>query len=51
MKEQKLGSSIAALVQKELADDCYLPIKLADFGMAGFVGEDKKLRGRCGTPG
>lgn len=28
-----------------------LLIKLADFGMAGFVGLDKRLRGRCGTPG
>jgi len=26
-------------------------IKLADFGMAGFVGVDGKLKGRCGTPG
>lgn len=26
-------------------------VKLADFGMAGFLGSDKKLRGRCGTPG
>lgn len=29
----------------------HLIVKLADFGMAGFVGVDKKLRGRCGTPG
>ena len=26
-------------------------VKLADFGMAGFVGSDNRLRGRCGTPG
>ena len=26
-------------------------IKLADFGMAGFIGRDGRLRGRCGTPG
>lgn len=26
-------------------------IKLADFGMAGFVSKDGLLRGRCGTPG
>jgi calcium/calmodulin-dependent protein kinase I len=26
-------------------------VKLADFGMAGFLGADRKLRGRCGTPG
>lgn len=34
-----------------LSDDQSLCIKLADFGMAGFVGRDNKLRGRCGTPG
>lgn len=28
-----------------------MTIKLADFGMAGFVGSDGLLRGRCGTPG
>lgn len=28
-----------------------LNVKLADFGMAGFVCPDNKLRGRCGTPG
>ena len=26
-------------------------IKLADFGMAGFIGRDGRLKGRCGTPG
>jgi len=26
-------------------------IKLGDYGMAAFVGEDGLLRGRCGTPG
>jgi serine/threonine protein kinase len=26
-------------------------VKLADFGMAGFIGRDGRLRGRCGTPG
>jgi hypothetical protein len=30
-------------------EDIY--IKLADFGMAGFIGKDGRLRGRCGTPG
>jgi calcium/calmodulin-dependent protein kinase I len=28
-----------------------LVIKLADFGLAGLIGKDGKLRGRCGTPG
>jgi len=32
-------------------DDDYFAIKLADFGMAGFVCADRKLKGRCGTPG
>ena len=26
-------------------------VKLADFGMAGFIGTDNALKGRCGTPG
>ena len=26
-------------------------IKLADFGIAGFIGRDERLRRRCGTPG
>ncbi len=26
-------------------------VKLGDFGMAAFVGEDNLVRGRCGTPG
>jgi serine/threonine protein kinase len=26
-------------------------IKVADFGMATFIGEDGRVRGRCGTPG
>jgi serine/threonine protein kinase len=35
-------------------EDCLsdtVKIKLADFGMAGFVSKDGLLRGRCGTPG
>jgi serine/threonine protein kinase len=32
-------------------EEDFIAIKLADFGMAGFVGSDRKLRGRCGTPG
>lgn len=31
--------------------DEFFAIKLADFGMAGFVGADRKLKGRCGTAG
>lgn len=26
-------------------------VKIGDFGMAAFVGVDKQVRGRCGTPG
>jgi serine/threonine protein kinase len=26
-------------------------VRLADFGMAGRIGSDGLLRGRCGTPG
>jgi len=32
-------------------EDEYFAVKLADFGMAGFVCADRKLKGRCGTPG
>lgn len=32
-------------------EDDNVYIKLADFGMAGFIGRDGRLRGRCGTPG
>jgi serine/threonine protein kinase len=32
-------------------NDDFFFIKLADFGMAGFVNSKKMLRGRCGTPG
>ena len=32
-------------------DDAYFAVKLADFGMAGFVCADRKIKGRCGTPG
>jgi len=28
-----------------------IAVKVGDFGMATFVGHDKLLRGRCGTPG
>jgi calcium/calmodulin-dependent protein kinase I len=34
-----------------LSEDQSVTIKLADFGMAGFVGADNQLKGRCGTPG
>ena len=35
----------------EGTDDLYFAVKLADFGMAGFVCGDRKIKGRCGTPG
>lgn len=43
-------------VNRELAShshdkDSPMQIKLADFGMAGFVNQDGYLWGRCGTPG
>ena len=31
--------------------ETHIKVKLADFGMAGFVGSDGCLRGRCGTMG
>jgi serine/threonine protein kinase len=46
-----LKAPIAA-VQSDSDELNEIPIvKLADFGMTGFVGKDRKLRGRCGTPG
>eukprot|EP01041_Mallomonas_annulata_P007679 gene7679-15723_t len=36
---------------KTYSPDAPLKVKLADFGMAGFVGYDGFLRGRCGTIG
>eukprot|EP01036_Dinobryon_divergens_P029813 gene29813-38967_t len=36
---------------EEDTDDSYFAVKLADFGMAGFVCGDRKIKGRCGTPG
>lgn len=44
-------SNITFPSRKTKTDDKAIEVKLADFGMAGFVGSDKKLRGRCGTPG
>jgi serine/threonine protein kinase len=35
----------------EAEDADEIVVKLADFGMAGFIGRDGRLRGRCGTPG
>lgn len=32
-------------------DNCPCVVKVADFGMATFVGVDGLVRGRCGTPG
>lgn len=34
-----------------LEEQDFITVKLADFGMTGFVGADRQLRGRCGTPG
>eukprot|EP01038_Epipyxis_sp_PR26KG_P014930 gene14930-20082_t len=34
-----------------MTQDTPINIKLTDFGMAGFLCHDRKLRGRCGTPG
>lgn len=44
---QVRGRSVQSLLQSK---EC-IRVKLADFGMAGFLARDKKLRGRCGTPG
>mmetsp|Transcript_12657 Transcript_12657/g.20559 ORF Transcript_12657/g.20559 Transcript_12657/m.20559 type:complete len:1601 (+) Transcript_12657:232-5034(+) len=44
------AASSSASARKEAAA-MPLQIKVADFGMAGFVEKDGKLRGRCGTPG
>jgi hypothetical protein len=41
------GKSIQSLLQGQ---EC-IRVKLADFGMTGFLARDKRLRGRCGTPG
>ena len=37
--------------QNHLLSPPTLFVKLADFGMAGFIGTDNALKGRCGTPG
>ena len=39
--------SVQSLLQSKMP----IKIHLADFGMSGFIGSDKQLRGRCGTPG
>jgi energy-converting hydrogenase Eha subunit A len=46
-RDIKLSNITFSIQEAEQLYDC----KLADFGMAGFIGKDKKLRGRCGTPG
>ena len=45
------GGGTDGLLGEEDEDDSFFPVKLADFGMAGFVCSDRKLKGRCGTPG
>jgi len=51
-RDIKLSNITFPRSERDLSDECEnIFIKLADFGMAGFVGKDGKLRGRCGTPG
>lgn len=46
-RDVKLSNITFSVGETQNLYDC----KLADFGMAGFIGKDKRLRGRCGTPG
>ena len=48
-RERKILENEQREEVKQIDEDIY--IKLADFGMAGFIGRDGRLRGRCGTPG
>lgn len=41
----------ANILMADANDPQGLSVKLGDFGMATFVGEDGLVRGRCGTPG
>lgn len=47
--ENETENESSDVVVESVDDNIY--IKLADFGMAGFIGRDGRLRGRCGTPG
>ena len=46
-----LNQCRGASIQSLLAGKECIRVKLADFGMTGFLARDKRLRGRCGTPG
>lgn len=46
-----LNQCRGASIQSLLAGKESIRVKLADFGMTGFLARDKRLRGRCGTPG
>ena len=47
----RLNEELAVSGQQSKSKHKPMQIKLADFGMAGFVEKDGFLRGRCGTPG
>jgi serine/threonine protein kinase len=47
--ENETENESSDVLEESVDDNIY--IKLADFGMAGFIGRDGRLRGRCGTPG
>ena len=49
-RDIKLSNITFPLTDVE-SNETNLNVKLADFGMAGFICVDDKLRGRCGTPG
>ena len=49
-RDIKLSNITFSLMDVE-SNETNLNVKLADFGMAGFICHDDKLRGRCGTPG
>ncbi len=49
-RDIKLSNITFSLMNEEI-NETNLNVKLADFGMAGFICHDDKLRGRCGTPG
>ena len=50
-RDIKLQNITFPLIGKGMNHSCNMNIKLADFGMAGFRGNDGLMRGRCGTPG
>ena len=49
MRRSSSGSNKEDRVKESTS--CRVKVKLADFGMAGFMAEDGKIRGRCGTMG